>query len=104
MVISKMRALVVAAVLAAAALAVGVAGASTPSVTITTPKAGQNISLKRTPYLTVAGQASFAPSTAGSTELFLRRDGCGTSNDNPHLSVTTGIDRGDQRPEPRRVV
>ena len=41
MVISKMRALVVAAVLAAAALAVGVAGASTPSVTITTPKAGQ---------------------------------------------------------------
>jgi hypothetical protein len=39
MVISKMRALVVAAVLAAAALAVGVAGASTTSVTITTPKA-----------------------------------------------------------------
>jgi len=33
MVISKMRALVVAAVLAAAALAVGVAGASTPSRT-----------------------------------------------------------------------
>ena len=61
MVISKMRALVVAAVLAAAALAVGVAGASTPSVTITTPKAGQNISLKRTPYLAVTGQASFAP-------------------------------------------
>lgn len=95
MVISKMRALVVAAVLAAAALAVGVAGASTPSVTITTPKAGQNISLKRTPYLAVAGQASFVPATAGSTELFLRRDGCGTSNDNPHLSVTTGTDSGD---------
>jgi len=95
MVISKMRALVVAAVLAAAALAVGVAGASTPSVTITTPKAGQNISLKRTPYLAVAGQASFAPATAASTELFLRRDGCGTSNDNPHLSVATGIDGGD---------
>jgi hypothetical protein len=56
MVISKMRALVVAAVLAAAALAVGVAGASTPSVTITTPKAGQNISLKRTPYLAVAAR------------------------------------------------
>ena len=37
MVISKMRALVVAAVVTAAALAVGVAGASTPTVTITTP-------------------------------------------------------------------
>jgi hypothetical protein len=25
----------------------------------------------------------------------LRRDGCGTSNDNPHLSVTSGTDAGD---------
>src|SRR5256885_5931758 len=95
MVISKMRALVVAAVLTAAALAVGVAGASTPTVTITTPKAGQSVSLKKTPYLAVAGKASFAPATAGATKLYLRRDGCGTSNDNPHLSVTTGTDAGD---------
>jgi hypothetical protein len=29
------------------------------------------------------------------TRFYLRRDGCGTSNDNPHLSVTTGIDGGD---------
>jgi len=95
MVISKMRALVVAAVVTAAALAVGVAGASTPTVTITTPKAGQSVSLKKTPYLAVAGQAAFAPATAGTTKLYLRRDGCGTSNDNPHLSVTTGTDGGD---------
>src|SRR2546427_8686261 len=95
MVISKMRALVVAAVVTAAALAVGVAGASTPTVTITTPKAGQSVSLKKTPYLAVAGQAAFAPASAGTTKLYLRRDGCGTSNDNPHLSVTTGTDGGD---------
>jgi hypothetical protein len=94
MVISKMRALVVAAVVAAA-LAVGVAGAATPTVTITSPKAGQNVSLKRTPNLAVAGKVGFAPTTAGTTKLYLRRDGCGTSNDNPHLSVTTGTDGGD---------
>jgi hypothetical protein len=95
MVISKMRALIVAAVVAAAALAVGVAGASTPTVTITSPKAGQSFSLKRTPYIAVAGKASFAATTAGTTKFYLRRDGCGTSNDNPHLSVTTGTDGGD---------
>jgi hypothetical protein len=94
MVISKMRALIVAAVVAAA-LAVGVAGAATPTVTITSPKAGQNVSLKRTPNLAVAGKVGFAPTTAGTTKLYLRRDGCGTSNDNPHLSVTTGTDGGD---------
>jgi hypothetical protein len=94
MVISKMRALVVAAV-AAAVVAVGVAGAATPTVTITSPKAGQNVSLKRTPNLAVAGKVGFAPATAGTTKLYLRRDGCGTSNDNPHLSVTTGTDGGD---------
>jgi hypothetical protein len=95
MVISKMRALAVAAVIAAAALAVGVAGAAAPTVTITSPKAGQNISLKRTPNLAAAGKVGFAPSTAGTTKLYLRRDGCGMSNDNPHLSVTTGTDGGD---------
>jgi hypothetical protein len=77
MVISRVRALVVAAVVAAAVLAGGVAGASTSSVTITTPKAGQNVSLRRTPYLAVAGNASFAATTAGDTKFYLRRDGCG---------------------------
>ena len=65
------------------------------SVTITTPKAGQSISLRKTPYLAIAGTATFAPATAGVTKFYLRRDGCGTSNDNPHLSVTTGTDAGD---------
>ena len=95
MVISRLRALVVVAVVAAAALAVGVAGASTPSVTITAPKAGQNVSLKKTPYLAIAGKVSFAPTTTGDTKFYLRRDGCGTSNDNPRLSVTAGTDGGD---------
>jgi hypothetical protein len=73
----------------------GVAAASTTSVTITSPKAGSSISLKKNPYLAVAGNVSFAPTTAGSTRFYLRRDACGTSADNPHLSVTSGTDGGD---------
>jgi hypothetical protein len=95
MVISRVRVLIVAVVVAAAALAASGAGASTTSVTITTPKAGQSVSLRKNPYLAVAGGVSFAPTTAGGTRFYLRRDGCGTSNDNPHLSVTTGTDGGD---------
>jgi hypothetical protein len=64
-------------------------------VTIATPKTNQKISLHQNPYLAVAGAASFAATTAGTTEFFLRRDGCGTSNDYPHLSVTSGTDAGD---------
>ncbi|HEY2543891.1 MAG TPA: hypothetical protein VGH92_12685 [Gaiellaceae bacterium] len=89
-----MRALVLAAAAAAIAVVAGVAAAST-SVTITSPSNGSKVSLKRTPYLAVAGTASFAATTAGTTRFYLRRDGCGTSNDNPHLSVTTGADAGD---------
>jgi hypothetical protein len=77
------------------ALTAVAAGAATPSVTITSPRAGQSISLKKNPYLAVAGGATFASTTAGTTRFYLRRDGCGTSNDNPHLSVTIGIDGGD---------
>jgi hypothetical protein len=83
------------AALAAAALAAGGALSATTSVTITTPKTNQKVSLHQNPYLAVAGSASFAATTAGTTEFFLRRDGCGTSNDNPHLSVTSGTDAGD---------
>jgi len=77
------------------ALTAATAGASTTSVTITSPRAGQSISLKKNPYLAIAGGATFAPTTAGTTRLYLRRDGCGTSNDNPHLSIATGTDGGD---------
>lgn len=83
------------AALAVAAMAAGGALSATTSVTITTPKTNQKVSLRQTPYLAVAGTASFAATTAGTTEFFLRRDGCGTSNDNPHLSVTSGTDAGD---------
>ncbi len=64
-------------------------------MTITAPKSGQKVSLKQNPYLAVAGNASFADTSAGTTQFFLRRDGCGTSADNPHLSVTSGTDGGD---------
>jgi len=76
------------------AVAVGVAAASGPSVTITSPKTGSTVSLKRTPNLTVAGGAKFASVTPTSTKLYLRRDGCGTATDNPHLSVTPGAPDG----------
>jgi hypothetical protein len=84
-----------ALVVAALALTTGVSAASTSSVTITSPRAGQSISLKKNPYLAVAGGVSFSAATPGSTTFYLRRDGCGTSNDNPHLSVTSGTDGGD---------
>jgi hypothetical protein len=87
----------VAVVLAAASalLLTGVASGATSSVTITSPRAGQSISLKKNPYLAVAGGVSFAAATPGTTAFYLRRDGCGTSNDNPHLSTTSGTDGGD---------
>ena len=79
----------------AAALGAGAALSASPSVTITTPKTNQKVSLHQSPYTAVAGTANFAAATAGTTRFFLRRDGCGTSNDNPHLSVTSGTDAGD---------
>ena len=79
-----------AALLAVIGLVSATAGAATTSVTITSPKAGQSISLKKNPYVAIAGGVSFAPSSAGTTTFYLRRDGCGTSNDNPHLSTASG--------------
>jgi len=84
-----------AALLAVIGLVSATAGAATTSVTITSPKAGQSISLKKNPYVAIAGGVSFAPSSAGTTTFYLRRDGCGTSNDNPHLSTASGTDGGD---------
>ena len=91
----KIRLCRAALVVAALALTTGVSAAATSSVTITSPRAGQSVSLKKNPYLAVAGTVSFAAATPGSTTFYLRRDGCGTSNDNPHLSVASGTDGGD---------
>jgi hypothetical protein len=91
----KIRLCRTALVVAALALTTGVSAAATSSVTITSPRAGQSVSLKKNPYLAVAGTVSFAAATPDSTTFYLRRDGCGTSNDNPHLSVTSGTDGGD---------
>jgi hypothetical protein len=85
--------LVVAAL--GAALAAGGALSATTSVTISTPKTNQRVALHANPYLAVAGTSAFASTTAGTTRFYLRRDGCGTSSDNPHLSVTSGTDAGD---------
>jgi hypothetical protein len=85
----------IAALSAMVALLAGVAAASTSSVTITSPYPGQSISLKRNPAFAVAGKVSFTTPAAASTKFNLRRDGCGTTNDNPHLSTTSGTDAGD---------
>jgi uncharacterized protein (DUF736 family) len=89
----KMVLLAVAALVAA--LTAVAALSATPSVTITSPTSNQKISLHRNPQLTVTGTAAFADASAGTTEFFLRRDGCGTSADNPHMSITSGTDAGD---------
>jgi hypothetical protein len=88
------RARVLALAVAATAVVAGIASAST-SVSITSPASGSKVSLHRTPYLAIAGGATFADTSAGTTRFFLRRDGCGTTDDNPHLSVTSGTDAGD---------
>jgi hypothetical protein len=91
--VSKAKALVVL-VPAALALVAGVALASSTSVTITTPKEGQSFSKKRVPQLPVTGGVTFAAATPNTSLFYVRRDGCGTSNDNPHLSISTGTDAG----------
>lgn len=88
------------AVLVPAALAlfaaVGVAIADTsPAVTITNPRPGQNISRARDQYFVAAGKSSFATPAQTTARYYLRRDGCGTSSDNPHLSIVNGTDAGD---------
>jgi hypothetical protein len=90
----RIPALAAAAIIVVAAAA-GVASATTGSISITTPKAGSSISQRTNSYTAVAGNVSFAAANAQTTRFFLRRDGCGTSNDNPHLSVTSGTDAGD---------
>jgi hypothetical protein len=94
---NKRSALLVCVAVAVALTTVVAAGASsaTTSVTITTPKTGSSISLRRTPYTAVAGTVAFSPATATTSRFYLRRDGCGTANDNPHLSITSGTDGGD---------
>jgi hypothetical protein len=85
-----------AALAAAAAVAAGIASAATgASVSITSPAAGEKISARHNSYIAVAGSAAFATPTPASTRFYLRRDGCGTANDNPHLSITSGTDAGD---------
>src|SRR6185437_12562521 len=93
----EMRRKVVLLTLAAlvAALTAVAALSATPSVTITGPKSNQKVSLRQNSHLTVTGTAAFAAATADTTQFFLRRDGCGTSADNPHMSITSGTDAGD---------
>jgi hypothetical protein len=83
------------ALAAALALAGAASSALGPSVTITSPTAGERISAHHDAYLAVAGTAAFQAPAAGATRFYLRRDGCGSASDNPHLSVTSGTDAGD---------
>lgn len=90
------RRITAAALLASAAVLVsGAAVAAAPGTTITSPSAGQRISARHNAYVAVAGSAAFTTPAQQATRFYLRRDGCGTANDNPHLSVTSGTDAGD---------
>ena len=91
----KTRTAIVVAAATVAAAATGVAVASSPPLTITTPRAGSFVSRERSSYIAVAGGVQFAPSTPQTTRFFLRRAACGTTNDSPHLSVVEGTDAGD---------
>jgi hypothetical protein len=64
-------------------------------VTISTPTAGSSVSLRHNPYLAVAGGVTLARSTPQTTRFYLGRNACGTSNDNPHLSIASATDAGD---------
>ena len=90
---SRAKALVVL-IPAALALLAGVAVASSTSVTITTPKEGQSFSKKRVPQMPIVGGVTFAAASPNTSLFYVRRDGCGTSDDNPHLSISTGTDAG----------
>jgi hypothetical protein len=79
---------------AALALLVGVATASSTSVTITSPKEGQAFSKKRVSEIPVVGGVTFAAANPTTNQFYVRRDGCGTASDNPHLSIATGTDAG----------
>jgi len=79
----------------AVALTASIAFASTSSVSITTPKVNSSLAQHNNPYTAVAGTVSFATSAAATSRFYLRRDGCGTTSDNPHLSTTNGTDAGD---------
>src|SRR4029079_11199086 len=68
------RVVVVAA--ASALLLAAVASGATSSVTITSPRPGQSVSLKKNPYLAVAGGVSFAETPGGMADVLLVRDSC----------------------------
>jgi hypothetical protein len=79
---------------AALALIAGVAVASSTSVTIAFPKENQSFARRHTGFVPVVGGVAFAPADPTTTTFYVRRDGCGTSNDDPHLSVASGADAG----------
>jgi hypothetical protein len=81
----------------AVAFSVLVAGiaVATPKVTIKSPASGATISRSATPKLHIKGGVRFDSAGSSTQTFYLRRDNCGTTADNPHLSVTSGTDVGD---------
>ena len=91
--LTRTTAIAAAALVVAAAAAA--ASASSGPVTITTPRPGSWMNQHTTPYIAVAGGVTFATAEPTTTRFYLRRDACGTTSDNPHLSLTKGTDPGD---------
>ncbi len=63
-----------------------------PSITLTSPANNSVVSRSQTPSLALAGGVTFDVPQPTSTQFFVRRQGCGTANDNLRLSVTSGTD------------
>jgi hypothetical protein len=72
------------------------AGAATaPTISITSPANGATFSRSIWETIPVTGNATFGEPVATTRTFYVRRDGCGTAADNPHLSVQQGTDAGD---------
>jgi hypothetical protein len=80
-------------VTAAVALLASVAAAA-PAVSITSPAAGASVSRSATPQLHVTGTTGFDTPTPTDREIFLRRDGDGTTCGETFISESDGTDGG----------
>lgn len=79
---------------AVAAVTVASAASAAPVIAITSPTNGSSVSAS-SELMDVAGTVSFDAPVATARRWFLRRDDCGGTADNPHLSTKQGSDGGD---------
>ena len=67
---------------------------ATPTIAITSPVEGETV-FRSDETFTAAGTATFDTALPADRTFYMRRDGCGTTADNPHLSIVQGTDAGE---------